>query len=47
MTGQAPPPSRSDADDTAKVRSVLGGMMNALFAKYAGEPDEYRSPEGT
>ena len=44
MTGETPPPSRSEADDTAKVRSVLGGMADALFKRYADE--EYEPPEG-
>jgi hypothetical protein len=43
MTGATPPPSRSEADDTAKVRSVLGGMAEALFKKYSD--DEYQPPE--
>lgn len=45
MTGQKPPPSRSEADQTAKVTSVLSGMAEALFAKYADE--EYQPPENT
>jgi hypothetical protein len=42
MTGKTPPPSRSEADQTAKVTSVLGGMADALFKKYG---DEYEPPE--
>lgn len=42
MTGKTPPPSRSEADQTAKVTSVLGGMMDALFKKYG---DEYEQPD--
>lgn len=42
MTGKTPPPSRSDADQTAKVTSVLGGMADALFKRYG---DEYEPPE--
>jgi hypothetical protein len=42
MTGKTPPPSRSDADQTAKVTSVLGGMADALFKRYG---DEYQPPD--
>ena len=45
MTGATPPPSRSEADDTAKARSVLGGMAEALFRKYADE--EYQPRKNT
>jgi hypothetical protein len=42
MTGQAPPASQSEHDNTAKVTSVLGGMAEALFAKYSD--DDYQAP---
>jgi hypothetical protein len=37
MTGATPPASQGEHDDTAKVRSVLSGMAEALFAKYQDE----------
>jgi hypothetical protein len=34
MTGSPPPPSRSDADEAAKSRSVLGALMNDLVERH-------------
>ena len=34
MTGSPVPPSRSDADDAAKSRSVLGALMNDLVERH-------------
>jgi hypothetical protein len=34
MTGQEPPPSRSDTAETAKCRSVLGALMNDMVERH-------------
>src|ERR1039458_8243251 len=34
MPGQQPPPSRSDADESAKSRSLLGALMNDIVERH-------------
>lgn len=43
MHGEEPPRSRSEADQTAKLKSVLGGLMDTMLAKYPD--DSYQRPE--
>jgi hypothetical protein len=41
LTGQQPPPSRSDADESAKSRSLLGALMNDIVERHgAASSDE-------
>jgi hypothetical protein len=37
MIGQEPPPSRSDADESAKSRSVLGALMADITKRHGDE----------
>jgi hypothetical protein len=40
LTGQEPPVSRSDSDESAKSRSLLGTLMNDIVSRHGTEPTE-------
>jgi hypothetical protein len=42
LTGQQPPPSRSDADESAKHRSLLGTLMTDIVERHGSQPTDER-----
>jgi hypothetical protein len=42
LTGQDPPRSRSDSDESAKSRSVLGALMDDITKRHGSQPTDER-----